>query len=64
MSGYCPLGQGQVDIPVVLNLMEGRKLHGMVMVELDYDNRESLVPLDLLKTSKAYLLTQGITFRS
>jgi inosose dehydratase len=64
MSGYCPLGQGQVNIPAVLNLMEGRKLHGMVMVELDYDNRESLVPLDLLKTSKAYMVMQGVTFRS
>ena len=36
----------------------------MVMVELDNDNRTSLVPLDLVKISKAYLAKLGVTFRS
>ncbi len=64
LAGYCPLGQGRVNIPAILDLMEKRKLHGMVMVELDNDGRTPLVPLDLVKTSKAYLQNQGVTFRS
>jgi hypothetical protein len=33
--GYCPLGQGKVDIPAILAMMDGRKTAGLVMVELD-----------------------------
>jgi inosose dehydratase len=65
LSGYCPLGQGKVDIPAILNLVEKKKkIKGMVMVELDNDGRTDLVPLDLVKTSKAYLVKLGVTFRS
>lgn len=64
LAGYCPLGQGRVDIPAILDLVGKKKLHGMVMVELDNDGKTSLVPLDLVKISKAYLLKQGVTFRS
>ena len=35
MAGYCALGLGKVDLVGVLDLMEGRKLEGMIMVELD-----------------------------
>jgi inosose dehydratase len=64
LAGYCPLGQGKVNIPAILDLVQKRKLHGMVMVELDNDGRTSLVPLDLVKISKAYLQSLGVTFRS
>jgi inosose dehydratase len=64
LADYCPLGKGKVNVPAILDLMEKRDLHGMVMVELDYDNKESLIPLDLVKTSKAYLVSLGVTFRS
>ena len=64
LAGYCPLGQGRVNIAAILDLMEKRSLRGMVMVELDNDGKTSLVPLDLVKTSKAYLEAQGVTFRS
>jgi inosose dehydratase len=64
LSGYCPLGKGKVNIPAILDLMEKRKLHGMVMVELDNDGKTSIAPLDYVKTSKAYLETLGVTFRS
>jgi len=64
LSGYCPLGQGKVNIPVILDLMEKRKLQGMVMVELDNDGRGTTPPLDMVKISKAYLVAQGVTFRS
>ncbi|MGA7341293.1 MAG: TIM barrel protein [Terracidiphilus sp.] len=64
LAGYCPLGQGRVNIPAILDLVGKRKLRGMVMVELDNDGKTSLVPLDLVKTSKAYLESLGVTFRS
>jgi inosose dehydratase len=64
LSFYCPLGQGKVNIPAILDLMEKRKLKGMVMVELDNDGRSPLVPLDLVKTSKAYLVKLGVQFRA
>jgi inosose dehydratase len=63
LAGYCPLGQGKVNVPAILDLMEKRTLHGMVMVELDNDGKNSLVPLDLVKISKAYLESLGVTFR-
>lgn len=64
LAGYCPLGQGRVNIPGILDLVQKKKLRGMVMVELDNDGRTPLVPLDLVKTSKAYLQKQGVVFRS
>jgi inosose dehydratase len=64
LAGYCPLGQGKVNIPAILNIMENRRLHGMVMGELDYDNKTSLVPLDLVKQSKTYLQSLGVQFRT
>ena len=33
--GYCPLGQGKVNIPAILAMMNGKPIDGMVMVELD-----------------------------
>jgi inosose dehydratase len=63
LAGYCPLGQGKVNVPAILDLMEKRRLHGMVMVELDNDGKTSPVPLDLVKISKAYLESLGVTFR-
>ncbi len=66
LLGYCPLGQGKVNIPAILDIVEGRKIHGMVMGELDNDpnNLSPTPPLDLVKTSKVYLETLGITFRA
>ena len=64
--GYCPLGQGKVNIPGILDLMAGRKIHGKVMGELDNDpkNPSPTTPVELVKTSKLYLETLGITFRA
>jgi inosose dehydratase len=63
-SGYCPLGQGKVDIPAILDLMENRKLQGMVMVELDNNGKSGISALELAEISKTYLQKQGVTFRS
>jgi inosose dehydratase len=66
LLGYCPLGQGKVNIPAILDIMAGRKIHGMVMGELDNDpqNPSPTPPRDLVKTSKVYLESQGVTFRA
>jgi len=65
LVGYCPLGQGRVDVPGILDLMEGRKISGMVMVELDNDFRNSTpTPIDLAKQSRDYLESIGVRFRT
>ncbi len=66
LLGYCPLGQGKVDVPGILDLMEGRKISGMVMVELDNDFKDpSPVPsATLAKESRDYLRSIGVRFRS
>jgi inosose dehydratase len=62
--GYCPLGQGKVDIPAILAMMEGRKTAGLVMVELDSPPPQPVPALENARIAKAYLEKQGIAFRS
>ena len=66
LLGYCPLGQGKVDVPVILDIMAGRKISGMVMVELDNDwrNPSPTPAATLAKESRDYLETIGVKFRS
>jgi inosose dehydratase len=63
---YCPLGRGKVDVPAILDLMAGRKISGMVMVELDNDpkNPSSTPPSELAGESQAYLKKIGVKFRA
>jgi len=63
---YCPLGQGKVDVPAILNLMAGRRISGMVMVELDNDpkNPSSTPPSELAGQSRAYLKKIGVKLRA
>jgi inosose dehydratase len=61
---YCPLGQGKVDIPAILNMMEGRKTDGLIMVELDSPPPQPAPAIDNARIAKAYLEKQGVTFRS
>jgi inosose dehydratase len=62
--GYCPLGQGKVNIPAVLDMMDGKKTAGMVMVELDSSPGMPLTPEKSAAIAKDYLEKQGIVFRS
>ncbi len=62
--GYCPLGQGKVDIPAILAMMEGRKTAGLVMVELDSPPPQPVPALEDARIAKAYLEKQGIAFRA
>jgi inosose dehydratase len=62
--GYCPLGQGKVDIPAILTMMDGKKIDGMVMVELDSSPEMPIAPKDAARIAKVYLSKQGVTLRS
>ncbi|MBS1801513.1 MAG: TIM barrel protein [Acidobacteria bacterium] len=66
LAGYCPLGQGTVDVRAILKMMEGRKISGMVMVELDNDSRtpSPTPPATLARESRDYLRTIGVEFRA
>jgi inosose dehydratase len=62
--GYCPLGQGKVDLATVLKMMDGRAIDGMLMVELDGTPNMPMTPLETATIAKAYLAKQGVTFRA
>jgi inosose dehydratase len=62
--GYCPLGQGKVDIPAILALMDGRQAAGLVMVELDSPPPQPMPAIETAKIAKAYLEKQGVAFRA
>ena len=66
LLGYCPLGQGKVEVPAILDMMAGKKISGMVMVELDNDwrNPSPTPAATLVKESRDYLETIGVKFRS
>ena len=66
LLGYCPLGQGKVNVPAILDLMNGRQIHGMIMVELDNTFRDPspVMPRDLAAQSVKYLKSIGVKFQS
>jgi inosose dehydratase len=61
--GYCPLGQGKVDIPAILAMMDGRKTAGLVMVELDSPPPQPVPAGENARIAKAYLEKAGVSFR-
>ena len=61
---YCPLGQGKVDIPAVLDLFEQNPDMKIVMVELDPSAKAPMTPVETARTSKEYLTKLGYTFRT
>jgi inosose dehydratase len=61
--GYCPLGQGKVNIPAILAMMNGKPIDGMVMVELDSTPNMPLTPVDTARIARAYLLKQGVALK-
>lgn len=61
---YCPLGQGKVDVPAVLNLLEQSQDMKIIMVELDPSAKAPMAPPETARTSKEYLKQQGYAFRT
>jgi len=66
LLGYCPLGQGNVNVPAILDLMNGRQINGMINVELDNNFRDPspTSPHDLAAQSVKYLKSIGVKLRS
>jgi len=62
--GYCPLGQGKVNIPAILAMMNGKPIDGMVMVELDSSPNMPIPALETARIARSYLLKQGVALRS
>ena len=63
-AGYCPLGQGKVNIPAILDMMDGRTISGMIMVELDSGGNMPTTPLEAATIARDYLVRQGVPFRA
>jgi len=61
--GYCPLGQGKVDIPAILDMVEKDNMKGMVMVELDPSPNMPIAAGETARIAKRYLQKLGYTFR-
>lgn len=67
LVGYCPEGQGVVNIPAILDMMEGRQLRGMIMAELDDLNAcdpDPIPPHQLVSETVSYLKSIGVKFRT
>jgi inosose dehydratase len=63
-AGYCPLGQGNVDLPAVMEVLETAKDLEFAMVELDGTPNAPMTPFETAKASKEYLEKLGYTFKS
>ncbi len=64
MAGYCPLGLGKVDLVAILDLMEGRKLEGMIMVELDSGGQMPYTPRETAQIAHDWLVKNGVTMKA
>ena len=64
MAGYCPLGLGKVNLVAILDLMEGRKLEGMIMVELDGGGQMPYTPRETAQIAHDWLVKNGVTMKA
>ena len=62
--GYCPLGQGKVNIPAIVDMIEKANTPAMIMVELDPSRDMPMSPLQTAQISKDYLRNLGYRFRA
>ena len=61
-EGYCPLGQGKVDIAGLCDLLDGSGNELMIMAELDPSKGMPLAPLDAARINKETLQKLGYAF--
>jgi inosose dehydratase len=61
--GYCPLGQGKVDVKAVVDALESSGNELMIMAELDPSQGMPLSPLEAARVNKACLQKLGYEFR-
>ena len=63
-AGYCPLGEGKVDLRSILDTMEATSPRANIMHELDGSANAPYTPRRTAEISKAYLQTLGYGFRT
>jgi inosose dehydratase len=63
-EGYCPLGQGKVDIAALCDLLDKSGNDLMIMAELDPTKGMPLAALDAARINKEALQKLGYSFRS
>jgi len=64
MAGYCPLGEGVVDLKSVLATMEKANPNANIMHELDGSAKMPYTPRQTAEISKKYVQSLGYTFRT
>jgi inosose dehydratase len=64
MGGYCPLGEGKVDLKSVLETMEKANPNANIMHELDGSANMPYTPRQTAEISRKYVQSLGYTFRS
>jgi len=62
-AGYCPLGEGTVDLKAILDMVEGANPNANIMHELDGSANAPYTPLQTAQIGKAYLQKLGYAFR-
>jgi inosose dehydratase len=62
-EGYCPLGQGKVDLAGVCDLLDKSGNDLMIMAELDPSKDMPLAPLEAARINKETLVKLGFVFR-
>jgi inosose dehydratase len=63
-AGYCPLGEGKVDLKSILDTVEASNPNANVMHELDGSQNAPYTPLQTAEIGVTYLRKLGYTFRS
>lgn len=63
-EGYCPLGQGKVDLAAVCDLLDKSGNDLMIMAELDPSKDMPLAPLEAARINKETLVKLGYAFRT
>jgi inosose dehydratase len=62
-AGYCPLGEGKVDLKAILDMVETANPNANIMHELDGSANAPYTPLQTAQIGKVYLQKLGYTFR-
>jgi inosose dehydratase len=63
-EGYCPLGQGKVDLAALCDLLDKSGNDLMIMAELDPTKGMPLPPLDAARINKETMAKLGYVFRA
>jgi inosose dehydratase len=63
-AGYCPLGEGKVDLKAILDMVDKKNPAANIMHELDGSKDAPYTPLQTAEIGKAYLQKLGFTFRN